>query len=190
MKPIFLTGIKHSGKTTLGKLLAEQLGQEFIDIDEVITEHDMSPREIFLSRGEDGFKDAEFCACGEVCSSFSQGSAIIATGGGICDNILAMSLIRKTGFVVYLDVSENIALNRILAAAKAADGTLQNLPAYIAKENPCTDAEVQKIFHGVYEKRSKKYTLFADAVFVPAALPPDQNAQKLADMLRAEFALV
>jgi shikimate kinase len=139
-------------------------------------------------RGEDAFKDAELTACRAVCKSLEQdgGSAVVAAGGGICDNILAFETFRAAGHIVYLEIPEDIALKRILAkVAKAPDGTLLNLPAYIAKDNPQTDADVQKLFHPVYVKRCEKYILFADAVFALADVPPEQNAQKLAEAVTA-----
>jgi shikimate kinase len=189
MKPVFLTGGKHCGKSTLGKLLAELLCADFIDIDDVIAEQTgMTPRDIFTAQGEDGFKAAEFKACGAVCKALSQNNrtAVVATGGGLCDTISAVDCIRNTGLIVYLEIPEETAVKRILAkATRAPNGTLQNLPAYIASGDPQSEADVQALFHPVYVKRSELYTLFADVVFSPKNVSPEQNAQQLAQLVKS-----
>jgi shikimate kinase len=188
-----LTGVKHSGKTTLGKLLADILNAEFIDMDDVIARQcGMSAREVFTQRGEAGFRDAELEACGTVCGELASGSksAVVATGGGFCDNLPAVALVRQTGLVVYLDVPEKIVLERILKETRRADdGSLQNLPAYIARHNPRSEEDAARLFRPVFEKRSARYAEIADAVFAPG-LSAERNARELADIvLRAGTAI-
>src|SRR5271169_5614586 len=60
---IALTGFMGSGKTTTGRALAELLGWEFVDLDEVIErEAGVSIRELFRERGEEGFRTMEHLA--------------------------------------------------------------------------------------------------------------------------------
>ena len=51
---IVLTGFMGTGKTTVGRLLAEQLGYEFVDTDRVIEERHGKIADVFRSVGEDG----------------------------------------------------------------------------------------------------------------------------------------
>lgn len=57
---IFLCGFMGSGKSTIGKLLAEKCGRTFTDMDSFIEEREgMAIPEIFAQRGETGFREAE-----------------------------------------------------------------------------------------------------------------------------------
>ncbi len=60
MKPIFIYGAPASGKSTLGKRLAESLGAKFVDLDAAIVEREgKSIPDIFASQGEAAFRDIE-----------------------------------------------------------------------------------------------------------------------------------
>ena len=56
---IVLTGFMGTGKTTVGRLLAEQLGYEFVDTDRVIEERHGKIADVFRSVGEEGFRRIE-----------------------------------------------------------------------------------------------------------------------------------
>ena len=59
-----LTGIKHCGKSTQGKILSENLNIPFYDTDDVIEEMTgLTARQIFSEKGEGAFKNAEAEAC-------------------------------------------------------------------------------------------------------------------------------
>ena len=69
-KAIFLYGAPASGKSTLGKALAERLGAGFVDLDErIVAEAGMSIPEIFKTRGEPAFRDIESKVLQEVVSA-------------------------------------------------------------------------------------------------------------------------
>ena len=55
-----------SGKTTFGRAAAKQLGWDFVDLDQVITERYGTPAEIFAARGESAFRDIETQVLGEM----------------------------------------------------------------------------------------------------------------------------
>lgn len=77
---IFLTGYMASGKTTLGKAYAKACGLSFIDLDWYIEERMHSTiRDIFATRGEDGFRQLERKMLLEV-AEFEN--VIVACGGG------------------------------------------------------------------------------------------------------------
>ena len=56
---IVLTGFMGTGKTTVGRLLAQQLGYEFVDTDRVIEERHGTIADLFRSIGEQGFRRIE-----------------------------------------------------------------------------------------------------------------------------------
>lgn len=74
-----------SGKTTIGRLLAAQLGCRFVDLDERIEEAaGVSIREIFERSGEQQFRDLEFEMLSRVLGEIAEGggAAVLALGGG------------------------------------------------------------------------------------------------------------
>ena len=99
---IVLIGMPGSGKTTVGRLLADALGRPFTDTDDVIVGSQGRPiTEIFATVGEEGFRRIEADAVFSVTNE-SRG-AVIATGGGAIlrdDNLRAL---RRTGRLYFLD---------------------------------------------------------------------------------------
>ena len=78
---IFLTGAPASGKTTLGRLLAERLGVPFTDLDaEIVATAGCSIPEIFASRGEAAFRDLESETLAAVARE-KDASSVVALGG-------------------------------------------------------------------------------------------------------------
>ncbi len=102
-KRIFLIGFMGSGKTTVGKLLAEKLGWKFVDIDELIERKEgMNIRDIFKYKGEPYFRKLEKETLEEVLNK--EENVIVATGGGLGADPEALELMKENGFVIWLDV--------------------------------------------------------------------------------------
>ena len=180
-RTIILMGIKHSGKSTQGRLLAGHFGCPFIDLDdEILKIFGKSPREIYTEKGPAGFMHAEEEACRKIESVCKNRLAVISTGGGICDNAPALNILRPLGIFVYLDIDEKSACDRILKKAeKLSDGTWKNLPAYIARQNPAEETEIRKIFHAFYEERSKTYRDIADIIVPTTEESKEENTKKI-----------
>ena len=98
---IVLTGMPGSGKTTIGKLLAEALGRPYLDTDLLIQEKaGMHPSQIIQSQGESAFRDLET----EVIRELScQNGCVIATGGGAILRDENIQLLRMNGKIFFLD---------------------------------------------------------------------------------------
>ena len=98
---IVLVGMPGSGKTTVGKKLAEKLKRKFFDTDIIITEKEGStPADIIRTKGEEVFRDIESTVCRELASE--QG-VIISTGGGAIlrkENVLNL---KKNGLLFFID---------------------------------------------------------------------------------------
>lgn len=110
---IFLVGLPGSGKSTLGKELADKLSFEFVDLDEqIVSVIGMSIPEYFKFQGEVNFRMREHEALVEECSSKDQ--FVMATGGGAPCFHFNMDLMTKQGSVIYLDVSPGDLALRIL----------------------------------------------------------------------------
>jgi len=163
MKNIILTGIKHSGKSTVGKALAAAASLYFYDVDAVIEETEkISVRSLYTEQGEAGFKKAEYQAVIKILTLIENnqqsGKAVISTGGGICANDKALSLLRENGILVFLDVSEEVSVSRIIENSKRSG----SYPAYISRHNPETEEDVRRIYHTFYTERVSLYKKLAD----------------------------
>jgi shikimate kinase len=97
---IILIGARCTGKTTVGRLLAERLGWPFADADEHLeATAGRSVAEIFASEGEAGFRLREALALEELCARVGY---VIATGGGAVLREANRRLLQTCGFVVWL----------------------------------------------------------------------------------------
>jgi shikimate kinase len=100
---IFLVGMMGAGKTTVGKLLAKQMGKTFIDCDEEIQRRTgVSIPHIFDIEGEAGFRQRESAVIKEL---VQQNNIILATGGGAVLREENRAELRRNGTVVYLKSS-------------------------------------------------------------------------------------
>ena len=112
MQHIFLIGLRGSGKTTVGKLLATHLHRPFHDTDQTIAaEHGSTVAEIFKTRGEPAFRHLETTALEELCRTPDQ--AVISTGGGIVLNPHNRELMRHHGLVFHLNAPPEVLYHRI-----------------------------------------------------------------------------
>ena len=98
---IVLTGMPGSGKTTVGKLLAEQLERRFYDSDDEITSRTgRTPNEIIRADGEAAFRDVER----DVIAALSlEPGCVIATGGGAILREENIRPLRANGRIFFLD---------------------------------------------------------------------------------------
>ena len=100
---IFLIGMMGSGKTTVGKLLARQLGKRFIDCDEEIQQRTgVTIPHIFDVEGETGFRQRETVVIHDL---VQLDNIVLATGGGAILSELNRDALRHNGMVVYLKSS-------------------------------------------------------------------------------------
>lgn len=108
---IFLTGFSTAGKSTIGPILANSLGFDFIDIDKVIVEREQkSINEIFAEKGEAYFRQLEL----EILSSLvHRENLVVSLGGGTLENDSSFELVRKSGTMVYLKSDLNTLTRRL-----------------------------------------------------------------------------
>lgn len=98
---IVLIGMPSAGKTTIGKMLAERLGKQFYDVDDVVvSKAKMSIPEIFAKSGEAGFRKLESLTALELSK---LNNTIIGTGGGTIKNKINMDYLRLNGITVFID---------------------------------------------------------------------------------------
>jgi len=100
-----------SGKSTVGRLLAERLGMAFVDIDSVIEEREGTAiSDIFATKGEKYFRSLERKVLEEVAG---KEGLVVSTGGGLGADRENMDLMKRTGLVVWLDVPLFLLMERL-----------------------------------------------------------------------------
>jgi shikimate kinase len=108
-----LVGFMGAGKSTVGRILAQRLGAEFVDVDERIeAAAGESITEIFASRGEDAFRKLE---TETIRDAVSVPGRVVAAGGGAFVIGANRRLLKRYAPVVFLDVSMETVLERLSA---------------------------------------------------------------------------
>ena len=152
---IVLTGLSGSGKSDLGRDVAERFSMPFFDMDEEIEKLEgASVSDIFKFYGEERFRDLE-TACAKAASAGS--GMVIATGGGVVlrnENILAL---RKNGLIVFLDrppedIAKDIDCNNRPLLAGGEDAlfkmAVERRPLYISSADvalPCNNGRQEAL---------------------------------------------
>jgi shikimate kinase/3-dehydroquinate synthase len=131
-RAIVLVGLMGSGKTSIGRRLAQRLGLEFVDSDaEIERAADMSIPEIFSRYGEAYFRDGERRVMARLLES---GPRVIATGGGAFMNEDTRIRIAQNGLSVWLKADIDVLWRRVrkrthrpLLQNAAPEATLRDL---------------------------------------------------------------
>ena len=114
MKPnknLILIGMMGSGKSTIGRLLAQKLNLRFFDIDFLIeNKTNMKIAEIFEKKGEDEFRNLEK----EITLKFlNKTNCVISLGGGAFINEIIKTKVKKKGIAIWLNWNSQTLINRI-----------------------------------------------------------------------------
>ncbi len=134
---IAIVGMPGSGKTTIGRLLAQALGRDFLDTDEIILRQTgRTPEEIIRSDGEAAFRVAETAAVREA---GQRTGVVTATGGGAVKTGENRLLLRQNGVIVWLQR----ALDKLPVQGRPLSQSADSLAA-------------------LYEERRPLYASFAD----------------------------
>ncbi|MCQ3829189.1 shikimate kinase AroK [Microbulbifer elongatus] len=168
-QPIFLVGPMGAGKSTIGKLLAAQLGLPFADSDKVLEDRTGADIPwIFDVEGEAGFRRRESEVLAELCNGETQ---VVATGGGIVLMPENRTLLKGQGFVVYLRASLDQLVERTSKNS--------NRPLLQVEDPRAKLAEI-------LQQREAFYAEVADLVCDTDHCTPKQAAQMVADRLQGE----
>lgn len=136
---LIIIGMPGSGKTTVGRLLAQATGKNFVDVDEeIIRTAGMSIPEIFAASGENGFRKIETA----VLSRLGKGSGqVIATGGGCVTRAENYPLLHQNGRILRLcrDIGKLPKDGRPLSLAN-------DLPEMAAQREPLYAAFADQTF--------------------------------------------
>lgn len=111
MQRIFIVGYMGSGKTAMGKLLAQKLGLDFIDLDNYIeTKYHKTIAQLFEQSGEDGFRQIEKNCLHQI-ADFEN--VVIATGGGAPCFFDNMDYMNERGATIYLKITPGHLAERL-----------------------------------------------------------------------------
>ena len=101
-----------AGKSTIGPILANTLGWDFLDLDKAIeVQEAMKITEIFETKGEEYFRKKEL----EILKATSKKNhLVVALGGGTITNSKNLKLLKETGRLIYLHSSPEIAYKRLV----------------------------------------------------------------------------
>ena len=151
--PIALLGFPGSGKSTVGRRLADKLGMDFIDLDLYIEEkyHTAVPL-LFQKYGEPAFRTLEHAALREV---LAMDNVVIATGGGTPCHGDAMEQINANAHSIYLQLTEDQLVERLLHSKKKRPLT-----------NSLSEPELRAYVHETLTKREPFY-LQATTIWTP-----------------------
>lgn len=108
---IVLIGMRGSGKTTVGKLLAKRLGRRFIEMDRLIVQRaGLSIPEMVAEYGWQKFRDTEEAVTREAAK---QDNIVLATGGGVVTREQNVRELKRKGKLVWLKADRDTLLRRI-----------------------------------------------------------------------------
>lgn len=110
-KNIVITGFMGTGKTTVGRLLAERLDRRFVDMDTQIEDHFGKPiPRIFAEDGEPAFRVLE----AQLCAHLAQEQGLVlSTGGGALVNSGNRQVLSETGVLICLTATVDTILERV-----------------------------------------------------------------------------
>ena len=146
MDNIILIGMPGAGKSSMGVILAKELGMRFVDTDLLIQEKEgRLLREILEQEGVDGFLRAEE----EVIASVRTERSVIATGGSAVYSSRAIEHLRGQGTIVYLKLSYEPLSHRL--------GNLHNRGVVLREGQTLKD---------LYEERAGLYEAYADVIIL------------------------
>lgn len=110
MKSIVLTGMMGSGKTSVGKILAQYLDFDYVDVDDEIEKRESkSISEIFEQDGEEYFRHIE----AKIIKELIKDNCVVALGGGAFEDFNTREFLLKNSTIVYLQTSAKWIYKRI-----------------------------------------------------------------------------
>jgi len=170
-----IVGPKHTGKTSIGKLLSQLVQARFIDLDAFIeARSNTSVRELY-QQGVAVFRLEEAQALLEVIKSAANTETplVLATGGGIIDNAEAFDALRSGTFIINLDVETELAWKRIERSSERSG----SLPPFLRTNDP------KESHRELHESRSIQYHKVADLNFKTAEKTTHQIAEEIFALL-------
>ncbi len=131
-----LLGMKHTGKSSVGRLWASRHGWDFYDLDTLLEARaggGRTSRQIYLDEGRTGFQRYEAEAAEFIAGRLTQGRAVLAWGGGTVTNPRAVEALKDLGTLVLLTDKAEVLYGRIVRGGR---------PAFLSEDRPWEDFQV------------------------------------------------
>lgn len=169
---IFFVGLRGSGKTTLGKAVAEKLHLPFVDMDAMIQKDaGQNIAEIVAAQGWDAFRSLEETCLADICASHGQ---VIATGGGVVLSEANRKLLKEHGQVIYLMGDPPLLAGRVRQDQKSD-----------AQRPSLTEGSIEEEMSNLLWEREPLYMMVANHV-LQADKPGEELLQDVLDALWPE----
>jgi len=170
---IILCGLPMSGKTTIGKMLAQKLAWQFVDTDRLIeaayereTGRIMTCRQIFISEGEARFRLME---ADQIPLILQKMKSVVATGGGMMAYRANAKALAKAGRIVYLEAPVDLIWSRMQT---------RECPGYLDQRSP------EDSFRVLASSRIGTYKMFADERIETEALTEAQIVEEIMERMK------
>lgn len=169
---LYLTGYRCTGKTTVGRLVAQELGREFVDADDyLVRKAGKSIKEIFAEEGEKCFRDLESECLKELAE---RDGLVVGTGGGVVLREENVELMKASGLVLLLEADAKTIHQRMQADARTS-----GLRPSLTGLTPFEEVVEMLAF------RKPKYRAAADARFDSVRNTPEQLVVAIVDYFRS-----
>ncbi len=151
---VYLIGYRGSGKTTVGRHLAERLGLSAVDSDDLIEQAaGASIREIFEREGEAGFREREQQVVAQVAADAARMPRVVSLGGGAILREANRQQLASSGVCVWLTASPEQLVERMRADRATAErrpalsqlSDYEEVVAILTAREPLYAATAQKI---------------------------------------------
>lgn len=177
MPVIVLGGIKHTGKSTVGRMLSKEMGLPFHDLDDLILKilpFKWSVRKWFREKGADAFKKKEVEALRTYFNDSDRETLrILSLGGGTFENSDALKLLKKSEAVIFiLDEEEEILFERIIR---------KGVPPFLDEDNP------RASFSELYKARRATLLEQGDHIINIHGLDQQEAAEKAVQVIRSVY---
>jgi shikimate kinase len=150
---LFLIGYRCSGKTTVGKFIAEALDWAFVDVDaELVKASGKSIKDIIDTHGWGSFRRVECSTLRQICAADQQ---VVATGGGVVLDAANVKVMKTSGRIIWLNAKATTIRKRMRADQSTADfrpaltqkGTLAEIEDLLAERSPYYERTSDFIIH-------------------------------------------
>lgn len=138
---IALTGFMGSGKSTVGRIVADALGCLFLDLDELVEKQARMPvAEVFTAQGEAAFRALEAATLKKTVLKYAESTVVLALGGGALENPESARLIREKSLCIYLQASADTLRGRLAGDATVRPLLKGDWEALLASRLPAYEA--------------------------------------------------
>lgn len=167
---IALVGFRATGKSLVGGLLAQQLGWQCVDMDELLTESFAMDIDRWVgAHGWQAFRAAESLLLGELAA---QNKLVVATGGGVVLDASNRQLLQDGFWVFWLDAAAETIHSRLRGDEKTA-----------AMRPPLTELSLREEIDHLLKERASLYEAVSDLRLVTDGVPPERLSSAISTYL-------